>query len=50
MDEIARYRESQMVKKLVLPGEMGERFQFMGFAKSVDFSMAFTQGDLSYRL
>lgn len=49
-DEIARYRESQMIKKLVLPGEMGERFQFMGFAKGVDFSSAFSQGDLSYRL
>jgi SAM-dependent MidA family methyltransferase len=50
MDEITRYRESQMVKKLILPGEMGERFQFMGFAKGVDFSTAFAQGDLSYRL
>ncbi|WP_297800569.1 SAM-dependent methyltransferase [Arenimonas sp. GDDSR-1] len=49
-DEIARYRESQMIKKLILPGEMGERFQFMGFARDVDFSAAFTQGDLSYRL
>jgi hypothetical protein len=29
---------------------MGERFQFMGFAKGVDFSTAFAQGDLSYRL
>ncbi|MFZ9934135.1 MAG: class I SAM-dependent methyltransferase [Arenimonas sp.] len=50
MDEVARYRESQMVKKLILPGEMGERFQFMGFARGVDFSAAFAQGDLSYRL
>ena len=50
MDEITRYRESQMVKKLILPGEMGERFQFMGFARGVDFSAAFAQGDLSYRL
>lgn len=49
-DEIARYRESQMIKKLILPGEMGERFQFMGFAKGIDFSAAFSQGDLSYRL
>lgn len=49
-DEIARYRESQMIKKLVLPGEMGERFQCMGFAKGVDFSAAFQSNDLSYRL
>ena len=50
IDEIMRYRESQMVKKLILPGEMGERFQFMGFARGVDFSAAFAQGDLRYRL
>jgi hypothetical protein len=29
---------------------MGERFQCMGFAKGVDFSAAFVQGDLCYRL
>jgi SAM-dependent MidA family methyltransferase len=49
-DDISRYRESQWVKKLILPGEMGERFQCMGFAKDVDFSPAFAQGDLRYRL
>jgi SAM-dependent MidA family methyltransferase len=49
-DDISRYRESQWIKKLVLPGEMGERFQCMGFAKAVDFSAAFAQGDLRYRL
>jgi SAM-dependent MidA family methyltransferase len=49
-DDIARYRESQHIKKLMLPSEMGERFQCMGFAKDVDFSAAFAQGDLRYRL
>lgn len=49
-DELTRYRESQHVKKLLLPGEMGERFQCMGFAKDVDFDAAFAHGDLSRRL
>ena len=49
-DEVSRYRENQHIKKLVMPGEMGERFQFMGFARDVDFSASFAQGDLSYRL
>lgn len=49
-NEIARYRENQNIKKLVMPGEMGERFQFMGFSRDVDISASFVQGDLSYRL
>jgi SAM-dependent MidA family methyltransferase len=49
-DEVSRYRENQHIKKLVMPGEMGERFQFMGFARDIDFSAAFAHGDLSYRL
>ena len=49
-DELTRYRESQHVKKLLLPGEMGERFQCMGFAKDVEFAAAFAHGDLSRRL
>lgn len=49
-DDIHRYREAQQIKKLVLPGEMGERFQAMGFARGVDFSAAFGPGDLRHRL
>lgn len=49
-DELARYRESQHLKKLLLPGEMGERFQCMGFSKDVAFAAAFAHGDLSRRL
>ena len=49
-DDIHRYREAQQIKKLVLPGEMGERFQVMGFARGVDFSAAFAAGDLRHRL
>jgi hypothetical protein len=29
---------------------MGERFQAMGFAKDVEFGVAFMAGDLSFRL
>jgi SAM-dependent MidA family methyltransferase len=35
-DEAARYALAQQVKKLTLPGEMGERFQAMMFARGLD--------------
>jgi SAM-dependent MidA family methyltransferase len=49
-EEAERYRRHQEIKKLTLPGEMGERFQVMGFQRGVDFRPAFTTGDLSRRL
>ena len=49
-DEVARYRRHQAVKRLTLPGEMGERFQFMGFQRGTDLRPAFALGDLSRRL
>lgn len=49
-DETERYRRGQEIKKLSLPGEMGERFQVMGFQRGVDFRSAFAVGDLSRRL
>jgi SAM-dependent MidA family methyltransferase len=49
-DEAARYRLRQETKRLTLPGEMGERFQAMGFARGVEFGAAFLAGDLSWRL
>lgn len=49
-DEVERYRRHQEVKKLTLPGEMGERFQAMGFQRGVDFRPAFALGDLTRRL
>jgi SAM-dependent MidA family methyltransferase len=49
-DEAARYRLRQEAKRLTLPGEMGERFQAMGFARDVEFGAAFLAGDLSWRL
>ena len=49
-DEVQRYGLAQQVKQLTLPGMMGESFQAMGFAREVDFSHAFLQGDLRWRL
>ncbi|MCY7354583.1 MAG: SAM-dependent methyltransferase [Lysobacter sp.] len=49
-DEAARYALRQEAKRLTLPGEMGERFQAMGFARDVEFGTAFLAGDLSWRL
>lgn len=49
-DEAARYALRQQAKKLTLPGEMGERFQVMGFARKVGLDHAFLIGDLSHRL
>ena len=48
----ARRRIERMneVRRLTLPGEMGERFQVMGFTRDVDLSAAFASGDLSRRL
>jgi SAM-dependent MidA family methyltransferase len=45
-----RLRRGNEVKRLTLPGEMGERFQAMGFEKDVEFGTAFLAGDLSHRL
>jgi SAM-dependent MidA family methyltransferase len=49
-DEAGRYRLRQEAKRLTLPGEMGERFQAMGFARDVEFGAAFLAGDQSWRL
>lgn len=48
--EAARYALRQEAKRLTLPGEMGERFQAIGFARDVEFGAAFLAGDLSFRL
>lgn len=49
-DEAARYALRQQAKQLTLPGEMGERFQAIGFSRHADLSHAFLAGDLSHRL
>ncbi|MBS7458045.1 class I SAM-dependent methyltransferase [Coralloluteibacterium stylophorae] len=49
-DVVLRQRRLQQVKRLTLPGEMGERFQAMGFVREVDLEHAFAEGDLSRRL
>jgi SAM-dependent MidA family methyltransferase len=49
-DEAARFALRQQAKRLALPGEMGERFQAMGFERGVSFGAAFLAGDLAWRL
>ncbi|MCZ8317894.1 MAG: SAM-dependent methyltransferase [Silanimonas sp.] len=49
-DDRERLRRMSEIRKLTLPGEMGERFQVMGFTRDVDLSAAFAFGDLSRRL
>ena len=49
-DETAKLRFRNEVKKLILPSEMGERFQVMGFARDVEFGPAFLANDLTWRL
>jgi SAM-dependent MidA family methyltransferase len=49
-DEAGVHRLRQEAKRLTLPSEMGERFQVMGFARDVEFGVAFLAGDLSHRL
>lgn len=49
-DEAERYRRHQEIKKLTLPGEMGERFQVMGFQRGSDIRGSFANGNLSRRL
>ena len=50
LPDIERLRIVQEAKRLTLPGDMGERFQAMGFQRGVDFESAFALGDLSGRL
>ena len=49
-DPVERHRRTNEVKRLTLPGEMGERFQAMGFQRGVDMGLAFAVGDLTRRL
>jgi SAM-dependent MidA family methyltransferase len=37
-------------RKLVLPGEMGERFKVIGMQRGIDAEALFSLGDLSGRL
>ena len=45
-----QYALRQQAKQLTLPGEMGERFQAIGFARRTSLAHAFLAGDLSHRL
>ena len=49
-DEVARLRLRHETRQLTVPEAMGERFQFIGFEREVEFEHAFLAGDLSWRL
>jgi SAM-dependent MidA family methyltransferase len=49
-DAVSRQRLAQESKRLILPSEMGERFQVMGLARGVDCEPQFAFGDQSHRL
>ncbi len=49
-DPVARLACTNEIKRLTLPGEMGERFQAMAFQRGVDIRPLFARGDLGRRL
>jgi SAM-dependent MidA family methyltransferase len=49
-DPVERHHRHNEVKRLTLPGEMGERFQVMAFQRGADVRPLFARGDLSRRL
>lgn len=50
-DERDRLRTTEGVKRLTMPGEMGEKFSVIGFSKGLDRPLAgFSRRDLSHRL
>ena len=50
-DERERMLASQAIKRLTLPGEMGEKFNVIGFSKGLERTLVgFSQRDLSRRL
>ena len=50
LPDLERHRRMNEVRRLTLPGEMGERFQVMGLARGVDASALFPLGDQRHRL
>lgn len=50
LPERERHQLTLAAKRMTLPGEMGERFQVMGFERGVDLAAAFGFGELSHRL
>jgi SAM-dependent MidA family methyltransferase len=51
LDEVAYLRLAQQAKTLILPGEMGERFQCIGLTRGLDIDVpGFRMQDLRHRL
>ncbi len=49
-DAIASHRRALEAKRLILPSEMGERFQVMGLSRGMDCEALFAMGDQCHRL
>ena len=50
VDERAQRARNDEARRLVLPGDMGERFKAIGLQRGIDMSRLFAFGDLSNRL
>lgn len=49
-DAVASHRRALEAKRLILPSEMGERFQVMGLSRGMDCEALFAMGDQCHRL
>ena len=49
-DAVASHRRALQAKRLILPSEMGERFQVMGLSRGMDCEALFAMGDQCHRL
>jgi len=51
LDDVAYLRLAQQTKTLILPGEMGERFQCIGLTRDLDIEVPGFRGpDFRHRL
>ena len=50
LDAVEQHRRTLEAKRLLLPGEMGERFQVMALQRGIDLSARFDAIDRSHRL
>jgi len=49
-DPVAAARAVEQARRLLLPGEMGERFKAIGLQRGIDASALFAEGDQRHRL
>ena len=46
-DALSMHRRAEQARRLVLPGEMGERFKAIGLQRGIDASALFAMGERS---